>query len=105
VPRRVLAVLAPEDVEAVKRWLFALGFEVDELDACRPLRQVVDAVAQATLARQMSPPATREEAWKEAAAMTGTRCRLRSWYRWQAAALAPDDKVSGADGPGCSLSE
>jgi hypothetical protein len=95
MPRRAsedpaLAVLAPEDVEAVKRWLYALGFEPDELDACRPLRQVVDAVAQATLARQLSPPASREEAWAEAARMTGTRCRLRSWYRWQRSAINPE---------------
>lgn len=92
------ATLPEEDQEAVVRWLHSLGLDPDELDACPPLRLLVDVLAQAAVVHTLSPPMSRNAAWEQAADMLGAPSKITTWYRWQRAACANFAEPEGADG-------
>lgn len=90
-----LELLAEEDRAAVTRWLWRLGMEPEELEACSPLRQVVEVLACAGIVDTLHPPMSKDTAWCEAAGQLGLGDGpRRRWYRWQAAAVELNDNLS-----------
>jgi hypothetical protein len=87
-PELLLAALAPEDRDAVVRWLATLGFEPEELDSVPPLQQLVAMLAVLRVASDMGD-LPRAERFTEAAAALDLNGRslLRRWYAWQERAV------------------
>lgn len=100
VAARALSILSADDRATVARWLAEFGMEPTDLDACPPLRRLVEMLACVRIVRDLSPALSREKAWAEASAMLKLRDPLRTWHRWQKRAYQLEDARFCQDGLG-----